>query len=182
MVPADLFFVFAGVLEGPSNNLARRALKAADAGEGAGDVARRVDVEDVVERASSFSRKTTNRQKALKKLGFQDHHIISDKNALTKNHELWDLAGLDKQSRVNKIFLPKEATLHPTRSLHWGRHRVSVSRNLAKQMDEVVEIGRQLGWSQQQYRQALRGLISQERQLLRSGHRALNVRMRPWAQ
>ena len=32
MVPADLFFVFAGVLEGPSNNVARRALKAADAG------------------------------------------------------------------------------------------------------------------------------------------------------
>jgi len=40
-------FVAMGALEGPSNNVARRAAKAADVGDAAGDVARRVD--DVVE-------------------------------------------------------------------------------------------------------------------------------------
>lgn len=114
--------------------------------------------------------------------GFQDHHIISDKNPLTRNHELLDLSKLDNQSRANKIFLPTDAALHPTRSIHLGRHSTSVSRNLARQMDEVVDFGRQNGWTQQQYDQALRAIIEQERQLLRSGERALNRNARPWAQ
>jgi len=111
--------------------------------------------------------------------GFQDHHIISDKNALTANHELLDLAGFDLQSRANKLFLPTDAALHPTRSIHLGRHRTSVSRNLAEQMDQIVEIGRQQSWSQEQYLGALRSMISEERQLLKAGDRALNKNMRP---
>jgi hypothetical protein len=114
--------------------------------------------------------------------GFQDHHIVSDKNKLTQNHELLDLAGFDLQKRQNKIFLPTEEALHSTRSIHSGRHTTQVSRNLAEQMDAVAEVGRQQGWSQQQYRQALDTIISQERQLLKSGERALNKNQRPWAQ
>ena len=83
--------------------------------------------------------------------GFQDHHIISDKNALTKNHELLDLAGFNLQSRSNKMFLPTDGALHPTRSIHLGRHRTSVSRNLAEQMDSVVNFGKQNGFSQGQF-------------------------------
>lgn len=114
--------------------------------------------------------------------GFQDHHIISDKNALTKNHELLDLAGFNLQSRSNKIFLPTDGALHPTRSIHSGRHRTSVNRNLAEQMNAVVNFGKQNGFNQGQFSQALRGIISQERQLLRSGQRALNKNHRPGAQ
>jgi hypothetical protein len=113
--------------------------------------------------------------------GFQEHHIISDKNVLTKNHELLDLAGFDLQSRVNKIFLPIEESLHPTRSIHSGRHLTTVSRNLAEQMDQIVEVGQQNGFTQGQYIKALRSMISEERQLLRSGERALNKNMRPGA-
>jgi len=44
MAAAGVAFVAMGALEGPSNNVARRAAKAADVGDAAGDVARRVDV------------------------------------------------------------------------------------------------------------------------------------------
>ena len=114
--------------------------------------------------------------------GFQDHHIVSDKNPLTKNHELLDAADFDLQSRANKMFLPEDAAQHLTRSIHSGRHTTAVSRNLAVQMDEVLEIGKQSGWTQVEYNQALRAIIGQERQMLRSGQRALNVNARPGAQ
>jgi RHS repeat-associated protein len=114
--------------------------------------------------------------------GFQDHHIISDKNALTKNHELLSLAGFNLQSRGNKIFLPTDPSFHPTRSIHIGRHNNSVSARLAEQMDAVVMYGRQNGWGQAEFNQALHGIIAQERSLLRSGARALNINRRPGAQ
>jgi hypothetical protein len=132
-----------------------------------------------VQNLAPVSGVTRTRQQILE--GFQDHHIVSDKNVLTKNHELLDLAGFDLQSRTNKIFLPTEASLHPTRSIHLGRHRTSVSRNLAEQMDQIVEVGKQNGFTQEQYLKALRSMISEERQLLRSGERALNKNMRPGA-
>ncbi|WP_420490272.1 AHH domain-containing protein [Neobacillus drentensis] len=49
-----------------------------------------------------FASKGT-REANLKKQGFQEHHIISDKNKLTKNHELLDEAGYDLQSRNNSV-------------------------------------------------------------------------------
>ena len=104
--------------------------------------------------------------------GFQDHHIISDKNKLTQNHELLELAGFDLQNRQNKIFLPVNETLHPTRSIHNGRHITQVSKDLEKQMDAVVEYGQQQGWTQKEYKQELEAIIAQERKLLKSGERA----------
>jgi hypothetical protein len=113
--------------------------------------------------------------------GFQDHHIISDKNNLTKNHELLSLSGADLQARSNKIFLPKAPDSHPTRSLHDGRHTNAVSENLANQMDAVVEAGKRNGWTEQQYRKALDAITAQERALLKSGDRGLNKIARPWS-
>ena len=123
-----------------------------------------------------------DRPATLRQRGFQDHHIISDKNPLTQNHELLDLAGYNLQSRPNKIFLPSQEALHPTRSIDSGRHRNSVSENLANQMDTIVDVGRQQGLTQEQFRRALDAMVSQERQLLRSGERALNRNARPWAE
>ncbi len=120
-----------------------------------------------------------NRVESVK--GFQSHHIISNKNILTKNHELLELAGFDLNSSKNLIYLPTDELLHPTRSIHLGRHRNSISRNMEKQMDAIVRIGSQQGWSKQQYNQALVELLSQERQILKSGNRALNKNARPWA-
>jgi len=118
----------------------------------------------------------------LKSQGFQDHHVISDKNKLTQDHELLDLAGYDLQKRNNKIFLPSEEGLHPTRSIHKGRHTTKVSRNLAEQMDAITEAGKAAGWSQEQYKQALDGLVSKEREALKTGERALNKNKRKWSE
>ncbi|WP_332819384.1 AHH domain-containing protein [Sphingopyxis sp.] len=112
------------------------------------------------------------------KQGFEDHHIVSDTNRLTMNHELLDLAGYNLQSRSNKIFLPRTAELHPARSIHNGRHLNSVSQNLAEQMNEIVDFGRNQGWHQAQYRQAMDAMVAQERAFLRSGERALNKHAR----
>ncbi len=132
--------------------------------------------------SESVSLTRTDRAASLKQEGFQDHHIISDKNVLTKEHELLDLAGYDLQSRSNKIFLPTEEGLHPTRSIHYGKHLNSVSENLANQMDAVVGVGKENGWTTQQYRQALDAIVVDERALLKSGERALNKNARPWAE
>ena len=103
----------------------------------------------------------------------QIHHVISNKNAATKGHDLLKLAGnFDLESSVNKLYLPING--NGTRSIHLGRHWQSVSDRLAQQMDAVVAAGRAAGWSQSQYLAALRAIIVQERQLLRSGQRALN--------
>ncbi|WP_269431266.1 AHH domain-containing protein [Paenibacillus algorifonticola] len=105
---------------------------------------------------------------------------MSDKNN-AKNHALIKAAGYDLHSRNNKMFLPTDGTLHPTRSIHKGKHAKKVSENLARQMDEVLQHGKDNNWSQQQYNDALRDLVSKERQLLRDGSRALNKNKRAWA-
>jgi len=122
------------------------------------------------------------RAAALRAQGFQEHHIISDKNPLTQNHELLELADFDLQSRTNKIFLPSNESLHSTRSIHMGSHSRSVSQNLADQMTTIVTYGRQQNWTTIEYERAIHELISEERQVLRSGERALNKNARPWSQ
>jgi hypothetical protein len=113
--------------------------------------------------------------------GHQDHHIASDKNSFTKNHELWKLSGVNVNSRVNKIHLPKTAEQHPTRTLHSGRHTNAYSENVAKEMQKVVLQGKDKGWTPSQYREATRTLLSNMKQELRAGNIALNKNHRPWA-
>ena len=120
-----------------------------------------------------------NRRAVLE--GFHEHHIISYTNRYTKNHDLLDLAGFNLHSRKNKIFLPTRESLHPTRSLHLGRHRNAVSKRIAKKMDKIVLLGKRQGWTQQRYNAALRRMLSKERQALKSGARALNKNCRPWS-
>lgn len=79
------------------------------------------------------------------------------------------------------MFLPTDGSAHPTRSIHRGRHRVSVSENLENQMDTVVEFGKANGWTQEQCRAALDKSVADERALLRSGQRALNKNSRTGA-
>jgi len=53
---------------------------------------------------------------------------------------------------------------------------------LENQMDEIVAIGKAGGWSQAQYREALRQIVREARKLLRSGDRALNRVKHPSAE
>ncbi|WP_288846685.1 RHS repeat-associated core domain-containing protein [uncultured Citrobacter sp.] len=117
----------------------------------------------------------------LKQKGFQEHHIISDKNGLTKNHPLLQAAGFDLQKMQNKIFLPTKGSLHATRSIHKGRHLKKVSENLASKMNEAYRYGQKNGWTQKDYRKALDKIVADERAALKSGKRALNKNRRPWS-
>jgi|GEM_PF-3692808 len=113
--------------------------------------------------------------------GFQDHHIISPTNALTRDHELLELAGFNLESRANKIFLPTDEYLHPTRTIHLGRHTTVAIRQVQLEMNQVVKIGQAQGWSQTEYQEALRSMLQDFRQQLKAGDIALNKNMRPWA-
>ncbi len=115
---------------------------------------------------------------------FQDHHIISDKNKHTEDviiKKLWEKAGMNPQSRANKIFLPTEPEHHPTRSIHKGKHWDSVSEELADNMDKILKLGESKSWTQQEYKNALEKILQKERADLRSGERVLNKNMREWA-
>ncbi|HHU4239187.1 TPA: AHH domain-containing protein [Escherichia coli] len=123
----------------------------------------------------------SKRARLLKQKGFQEHHIISDKNSLTKNHPLLKAAAYDLQKMKNKIFLPTKCELHATRTIHKGRHLRKVSRNLANKMTEALEYGKKHGWTQQEYSNALDAIVAEERAALKDGTRALNKNRREWS-
>tara|TARA_R110002072_G_scaffold47902_2_gene131246 strand:- start:782 stop:1510 length:729 start_codon:yes stop_codon:yes gene_type:complete len=113
--------------------------------------------------------------------GYQDHHIISDKNPMTKNHPLLKKAGFDLQSRANKIFLPTSEGIHPRRSIHVGRHRSHLSRLMQRRMDKILRHGERIGANRAWHNRELRKMISKERQMLRGGYRTLNKNHRWWS-
>lgn len=113
--------------------------------------------------------------------GFQDHHIVSNTNKVTKNHDAFALAGINYNSRVNKIYLPTHDYSHEERSIHRGRHTTSYSAKIAKRLDVVVEQGKAQGWGKEQYQAAVRSEISAVRQELKTGHIGLNKNHRSWA-
>ena len=106
--------------------------------------------------------------------GFQEHHIISDKNDKTRNHKIWQKAGMSPNDPENKMFLPTEEGNHPTRSIHRGRHWKKVSDDQVKKLDGIVDQGEKEGWTQQQFKDKLLDFIREERQRLRSGDADLN--------
>jgi len=122
------------------------------------------------------------RERLLGALRFQVHHIISITNSATKDHPLLKLAGFDLDSRSNKMWLPYNAKLYPSRSIHKGKHLQSVSDNLRQKMDSTVKMGRNAGWTRNNYAEALKSIIAEERTLLKSGNRRLNKNARPYAQ
>jgi curved DNA-binding protein CbpA/mannose-6-phosphate isomerase-like protein (cupin superfamily) len=126
---------------------------------------------------ASINRKTAY----IRSRGYQEHHIVSHTNVATKNHPLIAAAGSNLQARFNKMFLPKHAETHPTRSIHRGKHTKAHSEFLARKMDAVYQHGRRANWTREQYNAGLRSVVAQERANLRSGHVPLNKVKRDWA-
>ena len=115
---------------------------------------------------------------------FQDHHIISHSNILTKDHKLLELAGFNLQSRANRMLLPTKEGVKVSktkRSIHYGKHIDLVSKRIAKKMQDALDLGAEVGWSQEQYHTQLVKIISEERKALKSGDRILNINHRPLA-
>jgi hypothetical protein len=126
----------------------------------------------------------TGKIKSVK--GTQKHHIISDKIKETRDHPLWELAGMDPDDAVNRILLPTKKGAEniwttSQRSLHQGRHQKIVSENLTRKMQDAVDEVRRVNGSREQYAAELRKIIQEEAQALKNGERMLNRHHRPHA-
>ena len=116
---------------------------------------------------------------------YEVHHIISNKTRAVINHPMWEASGLTPNQSFNLMLLPtKKGSLVSTtkRSIHEGRHLVSVNTNLLKQMENSYQKGRVHDWSQDRYKTELQKIISTERRKLKSGVRALNKNKRDFAE
>ncbi len=72
---------------------------------------------------------------------------MSHTNSATKNHPLLQRAGFNNlNARANRIFLPTCETLHPTRTIHLGRHTTVSMKAVQKKMNELYAIGQD--WNQ----------------------------------
>ncbi|HCR5059695.1 TPA: AHH domain-containing protein, partial [Enterobacter kobei] len=65
------------------------------------------------------------------------------------------------------------ADYHPTRTIHSGSHPV-YTKNIGDQMDAIYEYGKENGWKQAEYKQAVSEIIKNERADLRGGKTILN--------
>ena len=114
----------------------------------------------------------------------QEHHIISDKNDLTKNHSLISLAGYKNpdtflQSSINKIDLPtKHNTVDKISTVHTGKHYKKYSQQIASAMDGAVEKGKEEKWKKGKYKQELERIANSVRDKLEKGEIALNKNKR----
>ena len=95
--------------------------------------------------------------------------------------DIFRLAGMNINSRANKIYLPTDPSVHATRSIHKGRHTDSYSQKVADRLTQVVDNGKAQGWTKEQYRAETRKVLSAIRQDLRAGDIGLNNNLRPGA-
>ncbi|HAS6385877.1 TPA: AHH domain-containing protein [Vibrio vulnificus] len=98
--------------------------------------------------------------------GYQNHHVIPRS---LKNHSALKSADFDIDSTSNLIHLPKDRTVHATRSIHngWNKDHAQYNRDIRAELDEISAIGKEEGWNQQQYNDAVNDLRRDTRQNLR---------------
>ncbi|MFO0373788.1 MAG: AHH domain-containing protein [Alphaproteobacteria bacterium] len=104
------------------------------------------------------------------------HHLISPKNKIVANHDLWKLSGVDKNALQNLMLLPTPngaIVLGNKKPIHKGRHGDAVHLAIREQMDKAVELGAAHSWNQAQYAEAMRRIMGAERKALLDGKRAL---------
>ncbi|MDP3371287.1 MAG: AHH domain-containing protein, partial [Candidatus Paracaedibacteraceae bacterium] len=173
-------------VEGAMGYVGGKAIKLV--GRGVGKLSSKI-VEKVAEkRAARSTVHTLNLAQSKAALNnkhlFQKHHVISDKHTATKDHRLWDAAGMNPNDPRNLMSLPtvEGAKLGTnTRSIHQGRHLGEVNEALEKKMMFAFNQGKAQKWVQPQYADALTGIINAEKQVLKNGDRALNKHARPHA-
>ncbi|MDS1772060.1 AHH domain-containing protein [Vibrio vulnificus] len=96
----------------------------------------------------------------------QNHHVIPRS---FKNHSALKSADFDIDSTSNLIYLPKDRTVHATRSIHngWNKDHAQYNQDIMAELDEISAIGKEEGWNQQQYNDAVNDLRRDTRQNLR---------------
>jgi hypothetical protein len=119
--------------------------------------------------------------KVAKKALWQKHHVLTGKQNQVSQHPIWQKAGITAEHKINKIDLPVLGLLHPTKSIHRGRHLQRLADKQKYLLDKLEKLGDRLQWSPNEYLRRLSRLLAVERRKLLTGHRGLNKHRRPWA-
>lgn len=91
--------------------------------------------------------------------GFQKHHIIPQQLV---DHPVLKASGMNIHASKNIIYLPKYAENHPARTMHRGSH-ATYNAKVKNSLNEIEMIGREQGWTKDQYRSAVNDVISENR-------------------
>ncbi|WP_349974841.1 AHH domain-containing protein [Pseudomonas sp. WHRI 8519] len=102
--------------------------------------------------------------------GFKKHHIIPQQLV---DHPVLKTSGLNIHASQNIIYLPKYEEGHPTRTIHRGSHP-TYNAQVRNSLNEIELVGREQGLTKEQYRSAVKDVISENRQGLRRGEIKLN--------
>ena len=114
---------------------------------------------------------------------YKMHYLISDKNKATKDHDLWSRSGVNPSTyTLNKMLLPThKGQWNPNKhSTYQKKAFDSISGNLAKQMDNILDEGKEQDWTKKQYKQELDQLLNNQRKLLKKGKIKVNKYFRLW--
>ncbi|WP_446731157.1 AHH domain-containing protein [Pseudomonas sp. CFBP 13711] len=104
------------------------------------------------------------------KSGFQKFHIIP---LQLSGHPVLKASGMNIHASNNIIYLPTHAENHPVRTVHLGPHP-GYTAEVRGNLNEIERVGREQGWSKQQYKAAPDDMIVEDRQGLRKGETKLN--------
>ncbi|TDO20927.1 RHS repeat-associated core domain-containing protein [Pedobacter duraquae] len=99
---------------------------------------------------------------------YQLHHVIPRSKA---NHPALKAAGFDVDKPSNLIYLPKDRSVHPTRSVHngWNKQHALYNADITEQLDDIYETGVSEGWSKTDFRNAVDDLRKDAKNDLRKG-------------
>ncbi|MDF2400500.1 hypothetical protein GWQ27_03130 [Aeromonas sp. 5HA1] len=100
--------------------------------------------------------------------GYQNHHVIPRSMG---NHPALKAAGFDIDAPKNLIYLPKDRSVHDVRSIHngWNKSHSEYNISMREQLDEIYSVGKEEGWTQKQFSEAIDDLRRDTRQGLRRG-------------
>jgi RHS repeat-associated protein len=102
--------------------------------------------------------------------GFQKHHIIPQQ---LSGHPVLKASGMNIHASNNVIYLPTHPANHPVRTVHLGPHP-GYTAEVRGNLNEIDRVGREQGWTKEQYKAALDDVIVENRQGLRTGETKLN--------
>ncbi|PWW04457.1 RHS repeat-associated protein [Hoeflea marina] len=108
---------------------------------------------------------------SLRSQGYQFHHIAPKS---LSNHPAIALTGFDMEKMGNRLALPSTPGLHPTRTVHQGRHIDKYVDHFEEVLDRVVADIKSGRITPQQGREIIEKAVTRERKDLKDGNRMLN--------
>lgn len=102
------------------------------------------------------------------KQGYERHHIIPYEY---RNHEIFQLSGMNINSSTNMVYLPVTELVHPSKAVHNnfqlnGKPHAKHNALIGQKLDKLLELSKAEGWSIERIRKELLSLEYETRQKL----------------